>query len=135
MNPRRAPERIGPGHRSDQRANLRRDPRGAQRTPRRPGPEEPKPLPMPGHHRRRFHEDARGAPTRPDPREPDPTAHDPQESVESGGIRAWLMQRLNDFLRLRQGETWMLTLYAKNVADNIPAKVLRKIKEEIDAEG
>ena len=29
----------------------------------------------------------------------------------------------------------MLAMYAKNVADNIPAKVLRKIKEEIDAEG
>jgi len=39
------------------------------------------------------------------------------------------------FLRLRQGEIWMLTLYAKNVADNIPAKVLKKITEEIDAEG
>jgi hypothetical protein len=39
------------------------------------------------------------------------------------------------FLRLRQGEIWMLTLYAKNVADSIPANVLRKIKEEIDAEG
>jgi hypothetical protein len=39
------------------------------------------------------------------------------------------------FLRLRQGEIWMLTLYAKNVADTIPAKVLKKIKEEIDAEG
>jgi hypothetical protein len=39
------------------------------------------------------------------------------------------------FLRLPQGEIWMLTLYAKNVADNIPAKVLKKIKEEIDAEG
>ena len=39
------------------------------------------------------------------------------------------------FLRLRQGEIWMLTLYAKNVTDNIPAKVLKKIKEEIDAEG
>ena len=39
------------------------------------------------------------------------------------------------FLRLRQGEIWMLTLYAKSVADNIPAKVLKKIKEEIDAEG
>ena len=39
------------------------------------------------------------------------------------------------FLRLRQGEIWMLTLYAKNVADNIPAKMLKKIKEEIDAEG
>ena len=39
------------------------------------------------------------------------------------------------FLRLRDEEIWMLTLYAKNVADNIPAKMLRKIKEEIDAEG
>jgi hypothetical protein len=39
------------------------------------------------------------------------------------------------FLRLPQGEIWMLTLYAKNVADNIPAKVLKRIKEEIDAEG
>ena len=39
------------------------------------------------------------------------------------------------FLRRRNDEVWMLTLYAKNVADNIPAKVLRKIKEAIDAEG
>jgi hypothetical protein len=39
------------------------------------------------------------------------------------------------FLRLRHGEIWMLTLYGKTVADNIPAKVLKKIKEEIDAEG
>lgn len=43
--------------------------------------------------------------------------------------------RVIHFLRLRQGEIWMLTLYAKNVADNIPAKVLKKIKEDIDAEG
>ncbi len=39
------------------------------------------------------------------------------------------------FLRLRRGEIWMLTLYAKNVGDNIPAKVLKKIKEAIDAQG
>src|SRR5258708_13654007 len=38
------------------------------------------------------------------------------------------------FLRSRHGEIW-LTLYAKNVAENIPAHVLRKIKEEIDADG
>ena len=38
------------------------------------------------------------------------------------------------FLRRRNDEVWMLTLYAKNVADDIPAKVLRKIKEAIDAE-
>ncbi len=46
-----------------------------------------------------------------------------------GGIRVIY------FLRLRHGEIWMLTLYAKNVADNISANVLKKIKEEIDAEG
>lgn len=39
------------------------------------------------------------------------------------------------FLRRRNDEAWMLTLYAKNVADSIPAKVLKKIKEAIDAEG
>jgi hypothetical protein len=38
------------------------------------------------------------------------------------------------FLRRHKEEIWMLTLYAKNVADNIPANVLKKIKEEIDAE-
>ena len=42
----------------------------------------------------------------------------------SGGLRVIY------FLRLRQGEIWMLTLYAKNVADNIPAKVLKKIAEK-----
>jgi len=39
-----------------------------------------------------------------------------------------------NFLRLRHGEIWMLTLYAKNVSENIPARVLKKIKEQIDAE-
>jgi hypothetical protein len=38
------------------------------------------------------------------------------------------------FVRRHNEEIWMLTLYAKNVADNIPANVLKKIKEEIDAE-
>jgi hypothetical protein len=46
-----------------------------------------------------------------------------------GGIRVIY------FLRLAHGEIWMLTLYAKNVSDKIPATVLKKIKEEIDAEG
>ena len=46
-----------------------------------------------------------------------------------GGIRVIY------FLRLRQGEVWMLTLSAKNVTDHIHANVLKKIKEEIDAEG
>lgn len=36
------------------------------------------------------------------------------------------------YLRLRQGHVWMLTLYAKNEADTIPASVLEKIKEELD---
>jgi len=36
------------------------------------------------------------------------------------------------FLRTRHGQIWMLTLYAKNVAENIPAHVLRQIKDEID---
>jgi hypothetical protein len=36
------------------------------------------------------------------------------------------------FLRTRHGQIWMLTMYAKNVADNIPAHVLRQIKDEID---
>ena len=36
------------------------------------------------------------------------------------------------YLRSRQRQIWMLTLYAKNVAENIPAHVLKKIREEID---
>ena len=36
------------------------------------------------------------------------------------------------YLRSRGGQIWMLTVYAKNVADDIPVKTLRKIREEID---
>jgi hypothetical protein len=36
------------------------------------------------------------------------------------------------YLRTRHGQIWMLTLYPKNVAENIPAHVLRKIKDEVD---
>ncbi len=43
-----------------------------------------------------------------------------------GGIRVIY------YVRVRRGQIWMLTLYAKNVVENIPAKVLRQIKEEID---
>ena len=39
---------------------------------------------------------------------------------------------LRIILRTRHGQIWMLTLYAKNVMENISAKVLRQIKEEID---
>ena len=63
----------------------------------------------------------------------------------SGGVRKlrWAVAgrgkrggiRVIYFLRLRHDEVWMLTLYAKNVDDSIPAHVLKKIREEIDAEG
>jgi hypothetical protein len=43
-----------------------------------------------------------------------------------GGIRVVY------YARFRQGQIWMLTLYAKNVVENISAHVLRQIKEEID---
>ncbi len=36
------------------------------------------------------------------------------------------------YVRTRRGQIWMLTLYAKNVVESIPAHVLRQIKEEID---
>jgi hypothetical protein len=36
------------------------------------------------------------------------------------------------YARTRQGQIWMLTLYAKNVAESIPTHVLRQIKDEID---
>ena len=43
-----------------------------------------------------------------------------------GGIRVIY------YARTRLGQIWMLTLYAKNVVESIPAHVLRQIKEEID---
>jgi mRNA-degrading endonuclease RelE of RelBE toxin-antitoxin system len=43
-----------------------------------------------------------------------------------GGIRVIY------YLRSARGEVWMLTVYAKNEADSIPAQVLKRIKEEID---
>jgi hypothetical protein len=36
------------------------------------------------------------------------------------------------YARTHLGEVWMLTIYAKNVAESIPANVLRQIREEID---
>jgi hypothetical protein len=35
------------------------------------------------------------------------------------------------YAKIHEGVIWMLTIYAKNVAENIPAHVMRKIKEEI----
>ena len=62
--------------------------------------------------------------------------------VGSGGVRKlrWSARgrgkrggvRVVYYARFREGVIWMLTIYAKNVAENIPAGVLRKIKEEID---
>ena len=51
-------------------------------------------------------------------------------SVAGRGKRGGL--RVIYFLRTRHGQIWMLTLYAKNVAENIPAHVLKQIKDEID---
>jgi hypothetical protein len=60
----------------------------------------------------------------------------------SGGVRKirWAVRgrgkrggvRVIYYAKIREGVIWMLTIYAKNVAKNIPAHVLRKIKEEID---
>ena len=38
------------------------------------------------------------------------------------------------FVRRANGVIWMLTMYPKNVADSIPAHVLRQIREEIEDE-
>ena len=40
--------------------------------------------------------------------------------------------RIIYFARLAQGHIWMLTMYPKNVAENIPAHILRQIRKEID---
>jgi mRNA-degrading endonuclease RelE of RelBE toxin-antitoxin system len=36
------------------------------------------------------------------------------------------------FLKIRNGVVWLLTMYPKNVTDNIPAHVLRQIRKEIE---
>jgi hypothetical protein len=60
----------------------------------------------------------------------------------SGGVRKfrWGMPgrgkrgglRVIYFLRTRHGQIWLLTLYPKNVSENIPAAILREIRETID---
>jgi mRNA-degrading endonuclease RelE of RelBE toxin-antitoxin system len=40
--------------------------------------------------------------------------------------------RIIYYLRRTRGIIWMLTMYPKNVADSIPAEVLKKIREEIE---
>ena len=63
----------------------------------------------------------------------------------SGGVRKmrWAMpgrgkrggMRVIYYLRSKQGQIWLLTLYPKNVADNISPTDLRSISEEIDGKG
>ena len=36
------------------------------------------------------------------------------------------------FAKMAQGVIWMLTIYPKDVAENIPAHVLRQIRKEVD---
>src|SRR5712692_1812395 len=40
--------------------------------------------------------------------------------------------RIIYYAKTHEGIIWMLTIYAKNEEQNIPAHVLRKIKEEFD---
>ncbi len=59
----------------------------------------------------------------------------------SGGVRKlrWAMAgrgkrggvRVIYYLKKREGEVWMLTIYGKSEVDNIPAHILRKIAEEL----
>ena len=61
---------------------------------------------------------------------------------ESGGVRKlrWAQPgrgkrggiRVIYYAKTREGIIWMLTIYAKNEEEKIPAHVLRKIKEEFD---
>ena len=40
--------------------------------------------------------------------------------------------RIIYYSKLADGQIWMLTMYPKNVAENIPTHVLRNIRKEID---
>lgn len=61
---------------------------------------------------------------------------------KSGGVRKirWSRKgmgkrggvRVIYYNRLANGEVWLLLIYAKNQSENIPAHVLRAIKEEIE---
>ena len=51
-------------------------------------------------------------------------------AAPGGGKRGGL--RIIYYLRSKQGEIWVLTLYAKNEAESISGPILNRIKEEID---
>lgn len=61
---------------------------------------------------------------------------------KSGGVRKlrWAQPgrgkrggvRVIYYAKTHEGTIWMLTIYAKNEEESIPAHVLRKVKEEID---
>jgi len=53
-------------------------------------------------------------------------------AVSGRGKRGGL--RVIYYLRSARGEIWMLTLYGKNVRENIPAHLLRQMKEAITDE-
>ena len=60
----------------------------------------------------------------------------------SGGVRKlrWVARgrgkrgglRVIYYFAAAKGEIWLLTLHPKNVTENIPAHILRKIKQEIE---
>lgn len=51
-------------------------------------------------------------------------------AAEGRGKRGGL--RVIYYLRLAHGHIWMLTIYGKNVSENIPPHVLKSMKEAID---
>jgi hypothetical protein len=40
--------------------------------------------------------------------------------------------RVINYTRITQGVIWMLTIYPKNVTDDLPAQILRQIRKEIE---
>ena len=50
----------------------------------------------------------------------------PKDGENAGGLR------IIYYLRLSRGQIWMLTLYSKNVREDIPANVLKAMKEAIE---
>jgi hypothetical protein len=53
-------------------------------------------------------------------------------AAEGRGKRGGL--RIIYFVRLARGHIWMLTIYGKNVTENIPAPILRALKKAIEDE-